>query len=521
MKNNKPKILVIGAGPTGLTLACSLRKFGVPCRIIDKNSSISNLSKAIGMSAASLHTFQKIGVSEALLNEGLKIPNIYVHWNHQRLMHINYKYLESSPYQFVLNIHQPRTEYHLIELLEKLGGYVERQVVLNDIQLEKRNIAVTLQHANGQIEKNSYEYIIGCDGANSSVRNLMNIPFTGRNYGPFFVYADVNIQGNPSSQRIDYYASETGLLIVIPTPNQIYRVVGLIYDQLPEGQRPQPTLADMQKYVDKHGPGDIVLKNPLQLGSVPLYHRIAATNQVGRVFLAGDAFHLFSPIGGQGMNTGIQDAYNLAWKLAYKIKGFGKTTLLDSYKEERLRTAQELTSSIDAITQLIMGKQRDTGGLLEKLLPVFANRFTIRKQLPSQFSGFNLNYRQSSIVKDSLKSDLVQAGDRIPCIRFEKTTHLLVIHTQDNEKTILIRNLVNELNHFNDAFIKFHLIECLQTQDNFSTDIIRKLQLNLDSICLIRPDNYIEYRGSLTNIQAFKNHLNRVYSFSPEKNYDQ
>ena len=498
MSNTTADILIVGAGPTGLTLACELLRRGVPCRIIDKNLVPTKHSKAIGVSSTSMMIFERLGFVKDFIDSAIKMEDTHFFWNKNNFLHINYRYLKNiTKYPYMALIHQPETERYLTRCLEKLGGRIERGVALQELHQDSEQVDVVLVDQNGSQEEISYQYVIGCDGSRSKVRDLLNISFTGEDYGFHLIYGDFELEnwnGDPTTAH--YYNEDSNLLIIIPTPNNIYRVVGLIPGD--KSVRPRPTLQDLEDYLNKFSSCDVKLKNPTQFGSVPLYYRIANTNQVGNVYLAGDAFHLFSPIGGQGMNSGIQDAYNLAWKLAYVKKGWSPKKLLDSYEEERLTLVKKLIDNLCKTINLLirLDKENDETGI--DLAPKFSNRFKFRHVFPKNYSGFNYKYNLSQFVVQDLPlvaSKGVSAGQYCSDIEglHELTNHKLIVYINYQEKIPLVEDLKNIIYEY--SFIKLAVQEIVE--DSY--------------FCLIRPDGYIGYQGTSNNLEKFKDYLKRFY----------
>ena len=488
------EILIVGAGPTGLTLGCELLRRGIPCRIIDKMIKPSPHSKALGVSASSLQIFERLGFASDIVDNSIKMEDTYFYWKGKKFSHTNYRYLEFTRYPFMLLTHQTVTEQYLTQCLESLGGVVERGVELVNLTQDKDKVYVVLKHIDNRIESVCYEEIVGCDGSRSVVREKIGIDFHGKDYGMHFIYGDFELEGNvPKDKSIaHYYLDGSNLLILLPSPKEIYRVVGLI--QGDKENRPNPTMSDLQLYLDTFGPGDITLKNPTQLGSVPIYYRITNEVNIGRVFLAGDAFHLFSPIGGQGMNSGIQDAYNLAWKLAYVKRGISDRKLLDTYKEERLPLVSDVIQNVVNSVEFILSNNKENSVFVNQMLPIMRNRNNFRDKGPKNYSGFNYRYGESKFIVNEVNPDETQYEAMAGCY----TGNFNALHKLTDFMLLVSTDLIFKYS-LNSLLLRYSFIEIVE-------------QMHTENILtLIRPDGYVAYYSKNININKFLHYLDTFF----------
>jgi 2-polyprenyl-6-methoxyphenol hydroxylase-like FAD-dependent oxidoreductase len=499
MNKQHKTVLIVGAGPTGLTLACELLRRGIGCRIIDKREQASRHSKALGVSATSLLIFERLGFADKIVQQNIKMQDTNFYWNKKRFLHTNYRYLKNCKYPFMLLAHQPVTEKFLTDCLESLGGRIERGISLSQLIQDENFVNVTLVHKNGHVELGNYEEVIGCDGSQSTVREMLGVKFCGENYGLHFIYGDFELDGWHGDPTIaHYYMEGSNLLIILPSPNAIYRIVGLVLGD--KDKRPVSSQQELQAYLDKYGPGGITLKNPTQLGSVPIYYRVTEQIRVRRVFLAGDAFHLFSPIGGQGMNSGIQDAYNLAWKLAYVKKGVAAENLLDTYELERLPLVRQIVNNVKNSVELIIRQDKENDLLVSTIKPVFSNRNNFRNNFPKSYSGFNYSYPENDFIQEHLavtaKMGFPKAG--------QYTDDFDALHSS-SDFTLLISTSNNELS-------AHHKCELERLMLSYSFIKIKyKQDTTADRFCLIRPDGYIAYQAKLEDYSIFLEYLSKFY----------
>jgi 2-polyprenyl-6-methoxyphenol hydroxylase-like FAD-dependent oxidoreductase len=371
-------ILVIGAGPVGLTMAAELARFGVKVRIVDKAEARTDKSKALVVWSRSLELIDRMGCADAFLAAGHKAVAASIVANGKRLAHIGFDDV-ASPYPFGLMIPQSETERLLETHLQSLGVGVERQVETTAFTAAADAVTTTLRHPDGRQETLTTDWLIGCDGAHSIARHGLGMAFDGDTQPSDWILADVHLSGDvPPANEIDLYWHEDGLLAFFPITAGRYRVIADAGVAKTSGHRADPTLAEVQALVDKRGPGGIHVADPVWLSSFRINERKVKDYRAGRVFLAGDAAHIHSPAGGQGMNTGMQDAFNLAWKLALVCHGTGKPEkLLGSYSAERsavgdmvLRDAGRLTAVAIAHNPIVQAVRNHAASLVLGLSPV-------------------------------------------------------------------------------------------------------------------------------------------------------
>src|SRR5215472_12855237 len=315
-----PPILIVGAGPTGLTAALELLRHGVSCRIIDQCPSPSTTSKALGIHSRTLEVFEALKVLDPFLASGRKLHAFNAFAGTQRLAHVSFDELE-APYPFVLSLPQCETERILTRELRARGVEIERSKKLTALTLLSDHADVEVADlTTNRVDRSSHPWIIGADGAHSAVRKALEIPFDGEALAEDFMLADVAIDWDRPIDETHVFFSPAGILAALPLPGE--RRYRLVVD-LPERLPPEPVLKDttqclalFQAWMDRRAHSGIRISEPTWISHFRIQSRIVPTYRKGRAFLAGDAAHIHSPVGGQGMNTGIQDAFNLGWKLA-------------------------------------------------------------------------------------------------------------------------------------------------------------------------------------------------------------
>lgn len=398
---NTPTVLIVGAGPVGLTLAIQLQRLGVSYRLIEKNAGPSTATKAMAVHSRTLEIFRALGIADQAVAAGCKIPHFRVQSDGRTILGYQFSLLDAA-YPFLLSLPQPQAEELLLARLAALGGRVEWNTQLVEFSHTDTGATSVLEQ-DGMRETLVSRYIVGCDGARSTVRKQLKLSFEGDTYHRHFMLADVDIEWiGARDEGVFFLGSQAGYVAVAPLNGQgRYRLfVEMPYDLPPEDQRPKLDLATFQSLCDGRGQR-MTLSNPSSTTAAGFQHRRVEHMRVGCVFLAGDAAHIGSPIGGQYMNMGISEAYNLAWKLAYVDSGAAGPELLDSYHEERYPVAVEAEKTAHVLTKLLTVRARPLVALRDTLLPLLTRRDKVRRKLPWMISGHKYQYRASPIVQDA------------------------------------------------------------------------------------------------------------------------
>ena len=390
-------VLVVGAGPTGLILAAELIRHGTTCRIVDKADGPTPLSKATTVQARSLEMLEDMGIADEALDAGTQSHGVNIYHGTDRLLHVSYDELE-SPYPFLLNIPQSTTERVLGSWVTRMGLEIEWRTELVGFTQDAEGVTATLRRADGQEETVRAGWLVGCDGAHSVVRHTLDIPFAGRSYSQWFGLADAKLQWGLRHDELHGFVHPTGLFFAIPMPGEDrYRVVMEAEEPPVESDL---TLADFQAALDQRGPGNATLSDPGWISPFKVNARRAEKYRVGRVFIAGDAAHIHSPTGGLGLNTGMQDGYNLAWKLALVIRGLSDQTLLDSYETERTPVADAVLRLAGQLTTMLTLTSPVSRQLRDHLMPMLSGLSAVQHQIAVQDAQLSITYRTSPIVSE-------------------------------------------------------------------------------------------------------------------------
>jgi len=339
-------VVIVGAGPTGLALGAELKRLGVSQLILDRLPAGANTSRAVVIHARTLEVLESLGIIPELLKEGLVITTFRIRDRDRILASISFKDLETQ-YPFTLMLPQDRTEAILLRRLQSLGGDVQRPREVVSIVPGEDKVQVQFK-AGEELNTVHAKWVVGCDGMHSVVREQASIPFIGGAYDESFVLGDVEMDWPVDREEVSLFFSDKGLMVVAPLPGNHFRIVATVAQAPPE-----PSIADIQRIIEERGPETGVIKIHRMAWSsrFHVHHRVAQMLRKGRILLAGDAAHVHSPAGGQGMNTGIQDAIALAGALHDALQQ-GNDAALDIWQEKRLKIAQSVVNMTDKMTKM-------------------------------------------------------------------------------------------------------------------------------------------------------------------------
>lgn len=392
-------LLIVGAGPTGLTLASEALRHGLHCRIIDRSPAPSRTSIALAIQSRTIEVFESIGVADELLARGQRLTTINLYVDGHRLGRFTME-RPNGPYPFILVLEQSETERILAHHIESLGLRIERQVELLTFVEDGEQVVASLRGPDGREEIVQAAWLAGCDGAHSKVRHELGLPFEGAAYEEEFILGDLRVAWSlPQDQAYGFLSSGKLLAFFPMRGDHRYRLVATRYlSNITAGQ--EPTLAEFQSLVNERVPVEAKLTDPVWLAAFVLHRRIVQTMKQGRVFLVGDAAHIHSPAGGQGMNTGIQDAHNLAWKLALVATGRAHPNLLDSYDAERRPVSKAVLRGTDLAFRSLLGQNQLSRISARLLAQILIRSVRAQRSLSKSISELDVNYRKSPIIRD-------------------------------------------------------------------------------------------------------------------------
>jgi 2-polyprenyl-6-methoxyphenol hydroxylase-like FAD-dependent oxidoreductase len=338
-------VVVVGAGPSGLAVAATLRQAGADALVLEKAAQGAGTSRAAVVHARTLEVLEQLGVSSRMVAEGRVVPTFTMRSGSRVLMRIDFAGLPTA-YPYTLMLPQSRTEAILAERLAQLGGEIQRPYVVTGVTASAGGAVVTVAGPDGRPQTVHARYVVGADGMHSAVREAAGIGFTGGRYEQSFVLADVRMDWPLSPEEVQLYLSPAGLVVVAALPGGHHRVVATM-DDAPQ----QIDGAGVQALLDERTVAGAKVEEVAWSSRFRVHHRVADAYRRGPVFLAGDAAHVHSPAGGQGMNTGIQDAVDLGGALHAALAGAGDAAL-DGYEERRRPVAQRVVALTDRATRM-------------------------------------------------------------------------------------------------------------------------------------------------------------------------
>src|SRR5580700_9094968 len=414
-------VLIIGAGPTGLVLALWLAKLGVTVRVIDKTAEPGTTSRALAVQARTLELYRQLDLTDAVIAEGCHVPAVNLWVKGEAAARISFASVCEglTPYPFLHIFPQDQHERLLIERLEALGVTVEGRTELIHFAEQETGVTARLRGPDGQEIDCAADYIAGCDGARSTVREAIGTGFPGGTYRQVFYVADVEAAGPAVDGELHVDLDESDFLAVFPLAGEgRARLIGTVRDERAEH-------AETLRFEDVSDRAIQNLKVQVRrlnwFSTYHVHHRVAQQFRKGRAFLLGDAAHIHSPAGGQGMNTGIGDAINLAWKLAATLGGKASDRLLDSFEAERIVFARRLVATTDRAFSFATAEGAIADVLRTRvaplLIPAVASFGAAREFLFRTVSQITLNYRGGPLSVG--RAARVHGGDRLPWVSVE------------------------------------------------------------------------------------------------------
>jgi 2-polyprenyl-6-methoxyphenol hydroxylase-like FAD-dependent oxidoreductase len=478
-------VLIVGAGPTGLVLALWLTKLGAKIRIIDKTAEPGTTSRALAVHARTLELYRQLDLADIVVARGHKVPAVRLWVKGQPKARVSFEEVgaELTRYSFLQIFPQDEHERLLIATLEGLGVSVERNTELLTYSDEGGHVIAQLQGPGGQEERCEAAYIAGCDGAHSIVRETMGTGYPGGTYRHLFYVADVEASGPAIDGELHADLEEADFLAVFPLAGKgRARLIGTVRDD-------RADLADTLKFEDVSRRVIENLKVDVEkvnwFSTYHVHHRVTQHFRKGRAFLLGDAAHIHSPAGGQGMNTGIGDAINLAWKLNAVLGGDASDALLDTYENERIAFAQRLVKTTDRVFTLATAEGRIASLLRTRVAPVaiptLAKFEAVRDFLFRTVSQITINYRHCPF--NAGEAGGIHGGDRLPWVVAEGTDNYEPLAQMVWQVHVYGRAKPDLATWCEERDVPLHVFAWRSEYEE--AGIIR------DTLYLLRPDTYI------------------------------
>ena len=421
-------VLIVGAGPTGLMLANQLARRGVRFRIIDHHAGPAVQTRALGVQARTLEIYSHLGIAKRALELGKRAvgANIWARGRRAARVPVGDIGQGLSPYPYLLILGQDDNERLLGDALGQHGIDVEWNTELVGCTQHADHVLTELKYSDGSLRETTTRWVAGCDGARSAVRELNHIAFQGAPYEDVFFVADTVMTGPMVPDELNVYLWRKGFHLFFPMRGtDHWRLVGIVPEEL--RGRDDLTLDEVMPSIVREAGTGLHLRNCSWFSTYRIHHRRAQRFRAGRCFLLGDAAHIHSPVGAQGMNTGLQDAYNLGWKLALVVSGQADPRLLDSYEDERIPVAQALLGTTDRLFSLVISDNWTTGLLRTRLVPKLMGLAMRLKRIQKlaflTISQTGISYRKSPVSETlpGLPETMVRSGDRFPWIHLTFT----------------------------------------------------------------------------------------------------
>lgn len=526
----QPPVLIVGAGPSGLMMALELSRFGIPVRIIDRKASQTLTTNAAGIQTRSIELFEHIGIAKDFLDRGVPTTSLEIHHQKKRLAKVPLDIVDSF-YKFILMLPQSETEHILNQELEKRNVRVERNVELLELQQESDKVISLLKTADGKTETVENDWVIGCDGYNSTVRNHAKIKMVGKDFDQEFFVADVRLKSKFDRSSVNMILNNGALIGVFSLPdgkNDKYRIVGNVgKDQ----NKDKFTQAEIKQIVNDYSEGECEVTEVIWSSPFWIHSKMAAQLRNQSVFIVGDAAHVHSPAGAQGMNTGLQDAFNLSWKLALVIKGQAKPKILDSYQEERYPIIKNVLSFTETLAFF---------GLTQNPFIIRLRNFIFRNvtdkvrfvqnKMVGLITQTTLTYKKSHLICKQTQghSSGPQPGERAPDVLLEDKSRVYDFLRNNQHNVFLFTGLdasPETLRHVLEAYQKIsegtgglvkpyivsdQKIEGTNAIVDTGLAIHKRYAVNKPSMCLIRPDQYIALFMGEVNADVLRKSLSEM-----------
>ena len=466
-------ILIVGAGPVGLFLANECARRNLKWRLIEERASQSEHSKALAIFPRTLEIFAMAGIVHPFMERANRVTHVAIMASDRTLARMEFAPKE-TPYSFVAMVTQDVTEELLVDELRRKGGSVEYQTKFISAEQDSNGVNVTMEQAKNSIKARA-SFVVGCDGAHSAVRHQLNLPFEGSEYRGLFLLADVETNAELPADEMQLCPSEFGPVAVFPMSATRRRVIATIDE--PEGDA--PTLEVVQKILAQRAPRSIEARN-LRWGTYfRIHHRQVARLREARIFIAGDAAHIHSPFGGQGMNTGLHDVWNLVWKLDLFLHGHGNQELLNSYSDERLPVIKNVIETTDRMTKVLGTPNKFAQALRDTLIPMVSRLSPFQHAFVQRLSELGVEYHGSPIVEgpgERYFDDSLRGGNGI-CSRF-----LLFL---SNEAGPTANRSAKEFAESSSGLVDLRLA-------------------HNPGLILVRPDGYVAYSSPESDTAAFE-----------------
>jgi 2-polyprenyl-6-methoxyphenol hydroxylase-like FAD-dependent oxidoreductase len=520
----KTDVIIVGAGPTGLSLACQLIRYGVDFVVVEKNEGITPYSKALGVHARTLEIYEQLDLARKAVERGTIAGRVRLLEAGEIVGEVDLSNIGQglSAYPFMLVLEQSENERLLYEYMQGHGREVLWQTELESLSQDGTGVTANVRNSSGESQIIAGKYLVGCDGPHSPVRHTLGLSFAGSTFERLFYVADVWIDWKFSHDALHGCLAKNGVVAFFPMPGEKrWRIVGAF----PEGHEKdegEVLYEEIEARIKQEAELELDITRVDWFSTYKVHSRHVEKFSSGRCFVAGDAAHIHTPAGGQGMNTGIQDAYNLAWKLALVLKESAPECLLDTYNEERLPNARRLLETTDRMFNLAAGNDWFLNLIRTTVFPPMAKFIlgidAVKRKFFRLISQIGITYRESSLSShDGDEEFEVKAGDRMPYFLVDGRSvydklrapkfHLLSFSDGQSDAPHQYQKARDEIES------KYsHLLDCYVIP--LYTHVAKLFGTNKSFTVLLRPDNYLAFISPETSLSGLVVYLKEIMGSS-------
>jgi 2-polyprenyl-6-methoxyphenol hydroxylase-like FAD-dependent oxidoreductase len=492
------QVLVVGAGPTGLVLAAELLARGVHARVIDKGDGVALQARAIGIHARTLEVLDMMGLAERFVTRGHVVRQLRLYSAGRCLVSVDFARC-GSRFGFLLDLPQDETERLLRARVAELGGAVENRTELIEVADGGDVVTAAVRDRAGNARTITADYVVGCDGAHSRVRRALGVDFAGHPYPQDWLLADVLLDRDLRDDAAHaFFRADGPPVIFFPMRGHRWRLT-LPFAGSRNGQ--PPALDEIQRLALERAPWPVTVSDPTWLACFHSHRRSASTYRRGRLMLAGDAVHIHSPAGGQGLNTGIMDAHNLGWKLALVTSGRAPDRLLDSYAAERRPVAEEVLWLTHALVRLSTVRQPAKRGIRDVVVPALGRSAAVQRRAARRLSQVYVSYPPGALVRKDGGRGAPKAGQRVPDLPVRSGGRAGTLHGALRAgRHVLVVAPAHAASVLGDPAVRANAADL---------DVVEAT--GAGRVLLVRPDGYVAARGKPGDLRAISAYLRDLH----------